>query len=141
MSSTENAQLERGRRYPLNMRTTKQVRAQLEAAARASGRSLVQEVEHRITRSMAEDQAFGGPELRQVAYLMATSFAISGQYSAGADVPPKEWLRSPARLTAIASVVDSLVGALGLSDDEADLLLGAIRGRIATRIANREANR
>ena len=41
----------KGKRYPLNMRTTKELREQIEAAARASGRSLVQEVEYRLDRS------------------------------------------------------------------------------------------
>jgi hypothetical protein len=44
-------QSEPGKRFPLNMRTTREVREQLEAAAKASGRSLAQETEHRIARS------------------------------------------------------------------------------------------
>ena len=39
------------KRFPLNMRTTSAVRARLEAAARASGRSLAAEVEYRLERS------------------------------------------------------------------------------------------
>jgi predicted HicB family RNase H-like nuclease len=37
-----------GKRYPLNMRTTKELRDKIEWAATASGRSLVQEVEFRL---------------------------------------------------------------------------------------------
>lgn len=37
--------------HPLNMRTTREMRAQLEAAATASGRSLTREVEHRLELS------------------------------------------------------------------------------------------
>ena len=37
-----------GKRHPLNMRTTKEIRDRLEAAATASGRSLAQEVEFRL---------------------------------------------------------------------------------------------
>ena len=45
------------KRYPLNMRTTRELRERIEAAAHASGRSLVQEVEYRLTQSfVAEDQ-------------------------------------------------------------------------------------
>ena len=40
------------RRHPLNVRTTKDVREQLEAAARASGRSLTQELEIRLEQSL-----------------------------------------------------------------------------------------
>ncbi len=42
---------EKGKRYPLNMRTTKVLRDSLEAAAIESGRSLAQEVEFRLEQS------------------------------------------------------------------------------------------
>jgi TraY domain len=45
----------KGKRYPLNMRTTKELRERLERAANKSGRSLVQEVEHRLEMSFAEE--------------------------------------------------------------------------------------
>jgi hypothetical protein len=46
------------KRYPLNMRTTKEIRERLEGAAAKSGRSLAQEVEYRLERSFAkEDEA------------------------------------------------------------------------------------
>ena len=40
-----------GKRHPLSMRTTRALRARLEAAAEASGRSLAHEVEHRLEKS------------------------------------------------------------------------------------------
>jgi hypothetical protein len=47
----------KGKRVPLNMRTTQETRDRLEKAAADSGRSLVQEVEYRLERSfMEEDQ-------------------------------------------------------------------------------------
>jgi hypothetical protein len=46
-----------GKRYPLNMRTTRELRERIIAAAHTSGRSLVQEVEYRLERSFEkEDQ-------------------------------------------------------------------------------------
>ena len=45
-----------GKRMPLNMRTTREVRAKLELAAADSGRSLVQEVEHRLEQSFEQDR-------------------------------------------------------------------------------------
>lgn len=42
-----------GKRHPLNMRTTAEVRRKIEEAASASGLSLAQEVERRIERSFA----------------------------------------------------------------------------------------
>jgi hypothetical protein len=43
------------KRYPLNMRTTKSLRTKLDAAAKKSGRSLAQEVERRLERSLDFD--------------------------------------------------------------------------------------
>ena len=45
----------KGKRVPLNMRTTRERRKALESAAASSGRSLVQEVEHRLDRSFLEE--------------------------------------------------------------------------------------
>lgn len=44
-----------GKRYPLNMRTTLEIRNKLAEAAEASGRSLAQEVERRLERSFEYD--------------------------------------------------------------------------------------
>src|SRR4051812_17974218 len=45
-----------GKRVPLNMKTTAEIRAKLEAAAAASGRSLTHEVEYRVERSFDRNQ-------------------------------------------------------------------------------------
>jgi hypothetical protein len=45
-----------GKRYPLNMRTTKELRDKIEEAAILSGRSLVQEVEFRLERSFQQQE-------------------------------------------------------------------------------------
>jgi|SRR5262245_25470880 len=45
-----------GKRYPLNMRTTKELRDNIEEAAMASGRSLVQEVEFRLEQSFRREE-------------------------------------------------------------------------------------
>ena len=45
----------KGKRVPLNMRTTRERRKALENAAASSGRSLVQEVEYRLDRSFLEE--------------------------------------------------------------------------------------
>jgi hypothetical protein len=45
-----------GKKRSLNMRTTQDVRARIEAAAGKSGRSMVQEVEHRIEQSFYHDE-------------------------------------------------------------------------------------
>lgn len=45
-----------GKRVPLNMRTTRETREKLEKSAAGSGRSLAQEVEHRLERSFGEEE-------------------------------------------------------------------------------------
>src|SRR5262249_14589966 len=45
-----------GKRYPLNMRTTKELRDKIEEAAMVSGRSLVQEVEFRLERLFQQEE-------------------------------------------------------------------------------------
>ena len=45
-----------GKRYPLSMRTTKALRSRLEAARIDSGRSLAQEVEHRLDDSFRAEK-------------------------------------------------------------------------------------
>ena len=47
----------KGKRVPLNMRTTREVRNRLETAAADSGRSLVQEVEYRLEHSFQEEDS------------------------------------------------------------------------------------
>jgi hypothetical protein len=44
-----------GKRMPMNMRTTQGLRAKIDKAAAKSGRSLVQEVEHRVEQSFTRD--------------------------------------------------------------------------------------
>jgi hypothetical protein len=45
-----------GKRWPLSLRTTKELREGLERAAAKSGRSLAQEVEHRLEASLELEQ-------------------------------------------------------------------------------------
>jgi hypothetical protein len=55
---------ERGeaKRSPINMRTTPATRAALEAAAERGGRSLAQEIEQRLERSIEQERQLGGPQ-------------------------------------------------------------------------------
>jgi hypothetical protein len=144
MPRTANAISEAGRRYPLNMRTTAALRAKLDAAKAASGRSLLQEVERRVERSFEQDELFGGPEGRRVVYEMGTAFLLAGQFSAGSDVPVREWLRDSAVCaTALASAVDALARTLPAfdNDDALKLLVNAIIGRLAGRSEMRRTER
>lgn len=120
-----------GKRHPLNMRTTKETREKLESAAAANGRSLAQEVEVRLERSFAEDEGFGGPEMRQLAYLMTASFAVAGQRGA-ADKP--DWITDPYNYSAgVAGVLDALLIGFPKGEGKA-LAIEHVVGRLLTRL-------
>jgi hypothetical protein len=96
---------EGGKRYPLNMRTTRELRSALEAAAQASGRSLAQEVEMRLELSVRTqqrdplDRLLQSPTLRAVALHLMLAFERGGREKAEElKLPPdqpEEWMRSP----------------------------------------------
>jgi hypothetical protein len=69
------------KRYPLNMRTTRETRERLEAAAAASGRSLAQEVEFRLEQSFRLDQADAAEEAMRK--LTAALTEMAHKYAAG----------------------------------------------------------
>ncbi len=48
-----------GKRMPMNMRTTAELRRKIDKAAAKSGRSLVQEVEHRVEQSFSQAETNG----------------------------------------------------------------------------------
>jgi hypothetical protein len=129
-----------GKRYPMNLRTTFDVRQKLETAAKFSGRSLSAEVEHRVEESIRQDDVFGGPGLRRVAYTRATAFAGAGQHSAGRGVPFKDW-SSANCITAVASVVVALAKLTHLSDADLENLGLQINGQLATLRASREVDK
>lgn len=62
------------------MRTTQETRSQLERAAADSGRSLAQEVEYRLDRSFAQEDAtvktFGGRKLHQLFQMIAGAIGL-----------------------------------------------------------------
>ena len=129
-----------GKRYPLNMRTTKETRERLEAAALANGRSMAQEVEVRLERSFSEERGFGGPEMRRLAYLMATAFATAGQLRAAGKT---QWIADQSCFRAgLTGVVDALL--IGLPDATAEdmaLVIEDLKGRLLSRIAREEQDK
>jgi hypothetical protein len=116
-----------GKRYPLNMRTTKETRDRLEAAADVSGRSLVQEVEARLERSFHQEAVLGSPAMARQAFLMAASFANATH--------TKDWTTDPiAYADGVASVLDALLRDIPEGPDKG-LAIGAIVSRLMTRLA------
>ena len=78
-----------GKRYPLNMRTTLELREKVERAAKASGRSLVQEVEYRLEQSF-EVQSITAA----VAEAAADAYASAGAATADAAEAYREALNA-----------------------------------------------
>lgn len=67
----------KAKRYPLNMRTTKEMKEKLESACRASGRSIAQEVELRMEESFkTEESLFGSRETYSVMRMLAGAIGI-----------------------------------------------------------------
>jgi hypothetical protein len=112
-----------GKRHPLNMRTTEDVRRKLEAAAEHSGRSLAQEVEARLEQSFniraLIDEALGPPQYRDVALAVVGSFGFAGeQYASLNSLPSGKWMHDQHALgEAISSGIKALLSFL--PDDDA----------------------
>ncbi len=96
----------KGKRVPLNMRTTRELRGSLEKAAANSGRSLAQEVETRLERSFAEEanlewayKQIIGDEALHRAIMTACLFARSSP-----EDPWMPWHKNPALREEAANV-------------------------------------
>jgi len=103
-----------GKRYPLNMRTTKEVRERLEEAAAESGRSLVQEVENRIEISFRYDSIFetiGGKEHWKI--IRPILFFFGNLENRGFD---RSWRKNPAVAKEMRQAVGFIVEA-ALADE------------------------
>lgn len=64
---------------PLNMRTSPQLREQIEKAADLNGRSLTQEVERRLMTSFIFDEVRGGPHIGSLANMVCASIQMIEQ--------------------------------------------------------------
>ncbi|MBV8736484.1 MAG: hypothetical protein JO007_04345 [Alphaproteobacteria bacterium] len=80
---------EKGKRYPVGIRTTKQLKDLLHAAATASGRSVAGEIEHRLEQSFQTEALYGGP--RTAALLRA----LAGLILTWPDNDGDQWLDDP----------------------------------------------
>lgn len=97
----------------LKARMREPTRAQLEASAKRRGVSLNTELVDRVEKSFAEEDAFGAPEIANMARLMAAAFLRGGQRGAHAGRHPKwdvaRWIHDPFCYgAAVAAVMDAL---------------------------------
>ena len=65
-----------GKRAPLSLRTTRQLKRDLEHRSNETGRSIAQEVEYCIEAWLALEQVFGGPRMAALFRLMAATAAL-----------------------------------------------------------------
>ena len=105
-----------GERVSLGLRVTAKIKRRLDKAAERSGRSQSQEAELRLEQSFAREDEFGGPEIMNMARLMAAAFLRGGQLGARAsghpDWPVAKWIDDPvAFLVAYHFVLDTLQAA------------------------------
>jgi hypothetical protein len=66
------------KRQTLTTRITGEMRAKLEAAAAASGRSLSQEIELQLDRALAGEESFGGPRISALFRSLVETIRLSG---------------------------------------------------------------
>jgi hypothetical protein len=109
---------EQGKRYPVGIRTTKELKDLLQAAATASGRSVAQEIEHRLETSFQTEALYGGP--RTAALLRG----LAGLISTWPDTEGDAWLDNPA---AFQSVTDTWAAYIEQAKPRPELAAGALR--------------
>ncbi|UYO37483.1 hypothetical protein KQX62_12010 [Rhodopseudomonas palustris] len=118
---TRKAASQGGKRYPLNMRTTFEVRQQLENAARNSGRSLTQEAEYRIDRTFQTERLLSdvlslayGPRLAGLLLAIgdaAKDTVVSISLNKLDDVTGMKWVDDPSAYDQVAKAVSEIVEA------------------------------
>jgi hypothetical protein len=113
--ATKSKGAEAGKRYPLNMRTTFEVRRELERAAAATGRSLAQEAEHRIQQTFqnqkvlqeALDLSFG-PQISGLLMIIGDVMRTTAQtvaFTSTGDPSIENWSEDPLVYDAVAKAV------------------------------------
>jgi hypothetical protein len=96
-----------GERVALGLKVTAEIKQRLDKAARKSGRTQSQQAELMIERAFAEQEALGGPEMRQMVYLMGSAFAVAAQRTARGK---SDWITDPrAYSEGVAGVLNALL--------------------------------
>ena len=65
-----------GKRAPLSLRTTRQLKRDLEHRSNETGRSIAREVEYCLEAWLALEEAFGGPRMAALFRMMAAAAAL-----------------------------------------------------------------
>jgi hypothetical protein len=140
--TTRKKDEETGKRYPLNMRTTFQMRQLLESEGQRTGRSLAQVAEHAIERSfhaskLIREEIFGsGREFN------LTTAIFASMRTAGGAGENEDWTRDPdAYREAMVAVLETMIthapNSGNLTGQEILLMLDSAKSRIASKLINR----
>lgn len=115
------------------IRLKEPIRKKIEIAAKDRGVSMNAEIVTRIENSFSIDDSFGGPELRNVATLMAAAFNHAGQMSADRR-SPREWMKDNTIYTeAVVGVLKALLISMpDATEENVATLFKVLSGRLAT---------
>lgn len=91
------------KRQQIGVRTSPELKDQLEAAAGANGRSVAQEAEFRLTESFAMDELLANPRTKMLMFL------IGGQISLAEAKTGKAWHQDEATFAAARKLIDDLL--------------------------------
>ena len=129
-----------GERVHAGLRVTPELKGRIERAAQKSGRSLSQEMEFRIERSLSLDAAFGSGEMHDMALKMATAFAIAGE-SRAVEKGISHWLDDvDCYRSAMFSVFNTLIRCAPNGDEEAIArAIEALKSSLLTRLAQQRS--
>jgi len=102
-----------GKRYAIGLRTTKDLKDQLDAAAEASGRSLAQEVEYRLEMSFfREREIYGDPETE----MLLKTLALTIRFVEAAT--RKRWIDDIDTAAQVVTVVERFISAIAVVPPE-----------------------
>ena len=132
----------------IKIRLAAELLANLEAAAKKSGRSFNAEAVARLGQSFAEEKAFGGEAGRRLLYFVTTAFVFAGEgyyYAQQLKAPPSSgpkvsvWINDPQTYAAaMMGAIEALI--LGQPDATVEncmLQLKSLAARIQTRFINK----
>jgi hypothetical protein len=127
-----------GERVHAGLRVTPDLRRRIGRAAAKSGRSLSQEMEFRLERSLAVDTAFGSTEMHDMALRMSSAFAIAGE-SRAVEKGLTHWIDDPdCYRSAMFSVFAALIRNAPEGDEEAIArAIEGLKGILLTKLMQR----
>ena len=105
-----------GKSLVFSTRITPQLRKALEKAANTSGRSVSQEVEHRLSRTFKEDadivDVFGSRQNYRLFRMMADAVHFAGK-----DGSPVDWLKDPIAFRSGRAAINALLDFVAPTDE------------------------